>query len=319
VRFGGSVGVSLLVHALIIVALILRVDHKPDHEDIVPPSTVSMVFEGGRPEGPRAPDAKETPIPSPMPPANLGGVPGQGAPPPPPPPPTPEVRETPPAPAPPEKSAPPAQEKAAEAPPPPAPPPPPPVPSEDAYPVPPAAPEAPTTKPAEAPRPQEPQQQAAPRQSWPPARASKPPEFPALMDFQLQPTDKKPGQPNAGRPQLSLGLSKRGPEDLSPYSIDTDADVGPDWRNELAAWVEEHAYYPSQAARLHHQGTVRLLVTMRPDGKVTDVEMERSSGSPWLDLALQGMFRGAKLPAPPKSAGSDPVPFHFTMHYILVP
>jgi outer membrane biosynthesis protein TonB len=55
-----------------------------------------------------------------------------------------------------------------------------------------------------------------------------------------------------------------------------------------------------------------------PDGRVTSVELEHGSGSPWLDLALEGLFRGAKLPPLPKSAGDQPVPFHFTMHYILI-
>lgn len=100
--------------------------------------------------------------------------------------------------------------------------------------------------------------------------------------------------------------------------MDTDADVGTDWRNALSEWVEEHSYYPTQAAMLGQQGTVQVLVTAKPDGEVLSVELERRSGSPWLDLALQGMFRGAKLPPMPKSAGTEPVPFHFTMHYIIM-
>jgi len=319
VRFGGSIGASFVVHALVVLALILRVEHKRDHEEAVPPSTVSMVFEGGRPEGPSAPDAKDTPLPSPMPPASLGGMPG-GPPPPPAPPPAPESQQTPPdQQATPPEPGPRPPAKVEPVPPAPSPPPPPPEKSEDAFPLPPPAPPAKPVETPKPPPPAQPRQQASPAHPAPPAQASKPSDFPAPMDLQLQPTDKKPGQANAGRPQLSLGLSKRGPNDISPYSIDTDADVGPDWRNELSAWVEDHAYYPSQAAQMHHQGTVRVLVTMRPDGKVMGVEMERSSGSQWLDLALQGLFRGAKLPALPKSAGTDPVPFHFTMHYILVP
>ena len=116
---------------------------------------------------------------------------------------------------------------------------------------------------------------------------------------------------------LSLNLPKHGPADPTPYSIETDADVGPDWRNALSAWVYDHAYYPREAVRMGMQGSVRLLVTTMPDGQVRSVEMESSSGSPWLDLALEDMFRGAKLPPLPKSAGTEPVPFHFTMHYIL--
>ena len=117
---------------------------------------------------------------------------------------------------------------------------------------------------------------------------------------------------------MSLNLGRRGVEDTSPFSLDTDAEVGPDWRNALSAWVHEHAYYPGQAAALGHQGAVRVRVTTRPDGRVIAVEMEKRSGSPWLDLALQALFRDAKLPPLPKQAGDQPISFHFTMRYILV-
>jgi len=100
--------------------------------------------------------------------------------------------------------------------------------------------------------------------------------------------------------------------------VDTDAEVGPDWRNALSEWVQEHAYYPEQAAQMGQEGTTRVLVTTTPEGHVLSVEMEKRSGSPWLDLALEALFRGAKLPPMPKSAGVQPVPFHFTMHYIIV-
>ena len=42
------------------------------------------------------------------------------------------------------------------------------------------------------------------------------------------------------------------------------------------------------------QGSVKVLVTTMPDGQVRSVEMESSSGSPWLDLALEDMFRAAR-------------------------
>ena len=138
------------------------------------------------------------------------------------------------------------------------------------------------------------------------------------MDFSLDGRPAKPDSVAVGKPLLSLTLPRRGPADPTPYSMETDAEVGTDWRNALSAWVEEHSYYPNQAVELHQQGSVRVLVTTLPNGRVTSVELERGSGSPWLDLALQGMFRGAKLPALPKSAGDQPVPFHFTMHYILI-
>jgi TonB family protein len=138
------------------------------------------------------------------------------------------------------------------------------------------------------------------------------------MDFSLNRPPTEPGAIVPAKPLLSLSLPKHGPNDPTPFSIDTDADVGPDWRNELSAWVAEHSYYPAQAAELGEQGTTKVLVTTTPEGRVLSVELERRSGSPWLDLALQGLFRGAKLPPMPKGVGDQPVPFHFTMHYILI-
>jgi TonB family protein len=137
------------------------------------------------------------------------------------------------------------------------------------------------------------------------------------MDYSFGPPT-TPGAQTPGKPLLSLGLPRRGPEDSTPFSLDTDAEVGPDWRNALTEWVNQHAYYPGQAARMRQEGSVRVLVTAMPDGRVLSVEMEKPSSSQWLNLALEGMFRGAKLPPMPKSVGDQPVGFHFTMHYIIV-
>ena len=117
---------------------------------------------------------------------------------------------------------------------------------------------------------------------------------------------------------LSLALPKKGTNDPTPDSIDTDADVGPDWRNELSAWITQHSYILEQAAELGEEGTVKVEVVMMPDGQVISVDLESRSGSPWLDLALQGLFRDAKLPPMPKTVGNDPatVPFHHA--YILI-
>ena len=138
------------------------------------------------------------------------------------------------------------------------------------------------------------------------------------MDFSLGRPGETPGAPTPGKPLLSLSLPRKGPEDSTPFSMDTDAEVGPDWRNALSAWVRDHSYYPEQAAEMGQEGTVRVLVTTTPDGHVLSVDVERRSGSPWLDLALDGLFRGAKLPPMPKSVGDQPVSFHFTLHYILI-
>jgi protein TonB len=305
-RIAGGFAVSALLHIVVIGALLLRLDWKREPEMLPPPATVSMVFDGGRPEGPTT--LKPTPEPERFstPPSELGGpVVGLQTAPLQPPPASPPSH-------PPETALlePPKAQPSTSPPTPVAPPPP--------------SPEAPTEPgPAEIvppPAPSAPSREAKPEAS-PPVRQSQPeqhpPDFPAPMQFSFGSPGATPGAATPGKPLLSLGLSKRGPEDASPFSMDTSAEVGPDWRNELTEWVQEHSYYPQQAAELGQQGPSRVLVVVKADGEVASVELEKSSGSPWLDLALQGLFRGAKLPPLPKHLGEEPLELHFTMYYIL--
>jgi outer membrane biosynthesis protein TonB len=53
-------------------------------------------------------------------------------------------------------------------------------------------------------------------------------------------------------------------------------------------------------------------------GRVQSVELRGRSGSQWLDLALQGLFRGAHLPAFPPDAPDPTFTFDFTMNYVLI-
>jgi periplasmic protein TonB len=339
-RIASGAAVSLVLHAVVLALLLVRLKWDREPEPLPPPSTVDMVFEGGRPEGPSTPEPTPVPVPSTARPSDIGGAPGGAAPPPPPeaaqPSPS-EPQPVPPAEAPPKLALAPSPE-----PPPPLVVPPPPVlPSPPVVQPPPptepgpaeiTVPPPPPPVPAQPPAPQTPAQ----KQTWPPMRqqptttttpsttpnAAKttprhPSDFPAPMDFSFGPPT-APGVPTPGRPILSLGLPRRGPEDSAPFSLETNAEVGPDWRNALSEWVHEHAYYPEQAAELGQEGTTRVLVKTMPGGHVLSVEMEKRSGSPWLDLALEGLFRGAKLPPMPRSAGDEPVEFHFTMHYIIV-
>jgi len=358
-RIAGSFAASLLLHTVILGALLVRLKWQPEPEPLPPPAAVSMIFEGGRPQGPSSPESTPLPGPAIAPSAPGGEQPGakqqggeqqggeqqgEAAPAParesPPPvltPPLPEVTSQPPAQPPPETvqrqpaTSPPEPSRPSEPPAPSKSIPPPSLPGQPAVPgpsevtvpppqsaPPPASPHIRTPQPAPPPAHPSPVQP----QTWPPVRQAAPAkpssDFPAPMDFSLGAPPARPDALAMGKPLLSLTLPHHGPADPTPYSLDTDADVGTDWRNALSEWVESHSYYPNQAVELGQQGTARVLVTTMPDGRVTSVELEHGSGSPWLDLALEGLFRGAKLPPLPKSAGDQPVPFHFTMHYILI-
>jgi TonB family protein len=329
-RLGPVLVISLWLHLTLLLLMLMTVRYGHREEDLPPPSTVAVVFEGGRPEGPAQPRPEaELPAPIPLP-----------APPPPPPPApsvAPEAPARPPAPTPPAvahipvpPTPPPAPPQAvpqttAEAPPiptepsPPIPLPPPPTPPPAAVPKPtPAAPPPRLAmvvpRPPPTPRPAQPQQPAAP---------SRPDAFPTPMNFSFNPSAApspsrtSPRAPSRGPTTLDFSLAPReGATDNSPFARIAGAHVGPDWRNELAAWVRAHAYYPEQAAMNGEDGDVMVEVTANPDGRVTSVQLQQKSGSRWLDLALQSMFRDARLP--PLHDEVDPITFSFLMHYILI-
>jgi protein TonB len=129
----------------------------------------------------------------------------------------------------------------------------------------------------------------------------------------------RPLRRSASRAPATLDFSlapRQGATDNTPFSRVAGAHVGPDWRNELSAWVRAHAYYPEQAATNGEDGDVMVRIVANPDGRVTSVQLEQKSGSMWLDLALQSMFRDAHLP--PLHDETEPITFDFLMHYILI-
>ena len=116
---------------------------------------------------------------------------------------------------------------------------------------------------------------------------------------------------------LDFSLAPRqGATDNSPFSQVSGAHVGPDWRNELAAWVREHAYYPPQAIMNGEDGQATVVFEVNPNGHVRSIELRGRSGSKWLDMALIALFRDQNLP--PLHGEDEPVAVTFTMHYILI-
>jgi protein TonB len=288
-----AVLISLLLHALLGVVLLVTIPLKETEEHLPPPAPVSMVFESGNRKGPSAPEPSLMPSPTPpsqsepAPPAREAPLP-LPPPPPPPPPVEPEIKpEVVPQPAPS----------------PPAPEPPPPAEAEP-LPLPPPPRPAPPVKQAVKPPP--------PKQPPPP----KPSDFPAPMNFSYGTPSKPAAKASPGASDFSYGPVRRGAADDTPFA-DIDGDTGgPDWRNALSRWVREHAYYPPQARRDGEEGDAKVHVIAKPDGHVTSVELIGRSGSVWLDMALQSLFRDARIPGIP--GATQPIEFNFTMHYILI-
>jgi protein TonB len=120
-----------------------------------------------------------------------------------------------------------------------------------------------------------------------------------------------------GTIDMSLGPAAKGAANATPFSDEDDAAEGADWRNALSRWVSEHAYYPEQARDEGQEGDAKVHLTVAPNGRVEMVELIGKSGSMWLDLALQALFRDQQIPPLPYGT-KDPLDFNFTMHYVLI-
>jgi protein TonB len=302
-RLGPVLVISLWLHLTFLLLLLVTVRYEHIEEELPPPSTVAMVFEGGQKQGPAVPE-RQSVIPAPTSPPKAPPAPE---------PPPPSTAESTPV-APPTEPAPPVV-AATPAPPTPSPP------AAEALPLPPPPPPLAMVvprPPSPAPRPTQP-----PSMAQPAPTPSRPPAFPAPMNFSFNAApvapSARPLRRSASRAPATLDFSlapRQGATDNTPFSRVAGAHVGPDWRNELSAWVRAHAYYPEQAAMNGEDGDVMVRVVANPDGRVASVQLEQKSGSMWLDLALQSMFRDAHLP--PLHDETEPITFDFLMHYILI-
>jgi periplasmic protein TonB len=301
-----AVLISLLIHAMIAVLLVVTIRRKGMEELLPPPAPVTMLFETGRREGPTLPNPANQPSAPPSvatPPSEQAPLPTPPMPPVEPPQPTPQAA-TPPVP---EPAPPPPVEQL----------PTPPVPA----PLPP-----PAVEPAPLPPPP-PALKPVPAQKPPPAKQNppKPSDFPAPMNFSLgKPIapSSAPARPRSsphipGTIDMSLGPASKGLADPTPYSDSDEGREGADYRNLLARWVAEHAYYPEQARRDGDEGDAKVHVVAASDGRVKEVELIGKSGSMWLDLALLSLFRDQHIPPYP-GGGTEPIEFNFTMHYVLI-
>jgi periplasmic protein TonB len=94
--------------------------------------------------------------------------------------------------------------------------------------------------------------------------------------------------------------------------------VGADWFNEVSAWWIRHRFYPEEAARLAQQGDVVLQLVVAPSGHVESLVLEQGSGSPWLDMGAEAVFRSANLPPLPGNIQDPNITVDFTIHYQVV-
>ncbi len=91
-----------------------------------------------------------------------------------------------------------------------------------------------------------------------------------------------------------------------------------DWQERLEEFVEEHKYYPREAADNGEQGSAVLRLTVSRDGTVKRMTLVNSSGSHLLDAAWMAVFRDNKLPAFNDDMAGNEVTFSYELDYHLI-
>lgn len=301
-RLSRSALISVLLHGVVLAALVIFMQRRQPAE-YVPPAPVAMVFEHGGATRATAPPAvrrgpPETaalpgrpepkvpvrPLPEPLP----GPLPG-------PPPAAPPVPQRP---APPSRLAPH------------------PVPPGVAVHLPPESQmqaflEPPKVAPAPVPQPRN-----TPAPTREPAPRKLPPHTLFAPSLSFGTAQKAPPQPPGKGLNLALNRSELQRAFAPDFAVE--GKIGPDWLSELSNWVDQRKYYPYSAAEMGQQGTVELRLVIERNGQVAGARLLQSSGSPFLDQAWLGMFRGARVPAFPAGTKAEQIIIRATMHYILV-
>ncbi len=91
-----------------------------------------------------------------------------------------------------------------------------------------------------------------------------------------------------------------------------------DWGEALREFVEEHKYYPREAADNGEQGSAVLRVTVSRDGTVKRLTLVSSSGSHLLDAAWMAVFRDNRLPPFNDDMPDSEVTFNYELDYSLI-
>lgn len=196
---------------------------------------------------------------------------------------------------------------------------PPPLPSLRPPPAPPNAATATPVRPLPQP-PRPPAPRAAPREFAPPASRTDPRTgFPVPMNFALgNALSNLSTGIGRGPDRQRDGQVQRGERSYGSHGDLGGDNLGPEWASLFRSWVEEHKFYPREAAENGEDGTAQVRLVIRRDGQVELVDLLERSGSMFLDLALQSLFRSKHVPPFPPQDPKDTATIVFTMHYILV-
>jgi TonB family protein len=88
-----------------------------------------------------------------------------------------------------------------------------------------------------------------------------------------------------------------------------------DLMRQLQAWWDAHAYYPRHASNNDESGTVKVHLSILPDGGIWTIDVVEGSGSASLDSAAGTVFRGAVVR--PFPDGEPKADMDISLHYVL--
>ena len=131
---------------------------------------------------------------------------------------------------------------------------------------------------------------------------------------------------NNGALDLSMGpeaLNSKGAPPHTTHGMDASirvegAQVGDDWLQQLHDWWDRHSFYPQEAIVNEEDGVVEIHMVIRRDGQIGTVEVLRSSGSQWLDMAGVSVFRNAHLRPFPIGTPEPQADIYVSLHYVLI-
>jgi protein TonB len=115
----------------------------------------------------------------------------------------------------------------------------------------------------------------------------------------------------------SAGSTAEAPNAAAPAQPAAEPPIAPDWERALAGWLEAHKIYPELARRRGVEGSVGLRFTTDRSGRVLNVSLTRSAGSPVLDAAAEALVRDATLPPFPPAMKQAVATVNVTVRYAL--
>ncbi len=163
------------------------------------------------------------------------------------------------------------------------------------------------------------QQQVQPRHVQNTRPRPRHPQYQVMNNMSLNGSAPAPAPSFTGKPGLNLNLSQSDLNSMISPQIQVQGDIGQDWMDGFNKWVNDHIYYPDEAAKNGDQGTSVIQFTVHRDGSVTGLHLLSSAGSVFLDQAWLGIFKNNNVPAFPPGTKADSIVITGSLQYEIVP